>query len=302
MESINKILQETTPINSKSNVSSSSSSTTTTYGRTWLEFFKTKNFLIFLLISILLLLFLGINIFAVIGQIFQLIVYALKPLITGILLLFGVSLNTIGDLFDTFGDIIDSILHIFGNGVQSISKYPGMNSGVNEINLGSNNGGYYNGGNGGYNGGNGGYSEGYYMGSMGGLPTGNDVSPNDTNSTTQQPNMSQNKQSWCLIGDTPGSRTCIPVADSTKCMSGNVYNDQQTCINPTATPDNPAYKSKSGNGNTGTGGANDVYYPYSAGSPSTTAPPPPPTTTTTTTPESFTSFRDASIKSIPAIV
>lgn len=223
MDSIQKILQETkddTKLTLPSSLSSSSPQ------RTWYQYFQTKNFVIILLLIIIILLFLGINIFILFGTLFQSIIYALKPLISSILLLFGVSINTVGDLFDSIGDIIDSILHVFGNGIQSISKYP----------YGSNN------------------SKVEWSGGDTGSDAGSDdgeeeeeegYKGNDTNNDIQQPNMAQKKQSWCLIGDTPGSRTCIPIADSTKCMSGMTYDDEVKCTNPTTTPNNPMMQTKS---------------------------------------------------------
>jgi hypothetical protein len=214
MDSIQKILQET-----KGDTKLASP----IIQRTWFEYFQTKNFVIILLLTVVILLFLGINILTLLGTLIQSIIYALKPLISSILLLFGVSINTIGDLFDSIGDIIDSFLHFFGNGIQSISKYS------------------YNGGGGNYSGGGGNYSDGDEENDNSSDDGNEDegYTSNDTNNNIQQPNMVQNKQTWCLIGDTPGSRTCIPVPDSTKCMSGMTYTDEQTCINPTTTANNP---------------------------------------------------------------
>jgi hypothetical protein len=200
-----------------------------TVRRSWMEYFQTKNFVILLLVVVILLLFLGINILSVIANIFQMIVYALKPLITSILVLFGVSINTIGDFFESIGNIIDSVLHIFGDGLQNISKYPLHNSYRNNNDNND-----------------------------------DDIQPSDTNLSTQQPTMSQNKQKWCLIGDTPGSKTCIPIQDSTKCMSGMTYDDEQTCTNPTTTDNNPITQTVSGNGNLGSK-TNSTFYPNANG-------------------------------------
>ena len=216
MDSIRKLLSDSTTSINDTKLNS------VTVQRTWYQYFQTKNFFILLLLSIIILLFLGINIFVLFGYIFQSIVYALKPVISSILLLFGVSINTIGDLFDGIGDAIDSVLHIFGDGIQSISKYSLNN---NEKNWNNNI-----------------YSNRH------------NIMPNDTNSNIQQSNNSYKKQSWCLIGNTPGSKTCIPVSDSTKCMSGMVYDNEQMCINPVTTNNNPMSKTINGNGN-------NIYYP-----------------------------------------
>ena len=231
-----------------------------TIQRSWMEYFQTKNFLILLLITVILLLFLGINIISVIAYIFQMIVYALKPLISSILLLFGVSINTVGDLFDSAGNIVDSVLHVFGNGIQKISKYPSLTGGGGGGNNGF--GDWSNGGGDWSNGGGGDWSNG--GGSGGGSGTTDYFQPSDTNFSTQQSNMSQNKQKWCLIGNTPGSKTCIPIEDSTKCMSGMTYDDEQTCMNPTTTEKNPMTQTTSGNGNL-SGKQNATFYPNGGG-------------------------------------
>jgi hypothetical protein len=187
-----------------------------------MEYFQTKNFIIMLLILVILLLFLGINIISVIGNIFQMIVYALKPLFSSILLLFGVSINTVGDLFDSFGDIIDSILHVFGDGIQKVSKYQSIS----------------------------GEGDNWY----------GNVQPSDTNLSTQQSSMSQNKQKWCLIGSSNLTKTCVPIEQSMNCMSGMTYDDEQTCINPTTTANNPMTQTQSGNNNIA-GKKQETFYP-----------------------------------------
>ena len=218
MDSIQKILQGTK--DGTKDVTKMTSSSPIIQ-RTWYQYFQTKNFIIILLLIIIILLFLGINIFILFGTLVQSIIYALKPLISSILLLFGVSINTVGDLFDSIGDIIDSILHVFGNGIQSISKYPyGPNN--TKVELSGRD----------YDSDDDSDDEEGYKG-------------NDTNNNIQQSNMAQKKQSWCLIGDTPGSRTCIPIEDSTKCMSGMTYDDEAKCTNPTTTPNNPMMQTKS---------------------------------------------------------
>ena len=180
--------------------------------------------------------------------------YALRPLISSVLLLFGVSINTIGDFFDSIGNLIDSIMHIFGNGIQSISKYPMMGGNGNNWNDNDAKGGYMSGGN---------------SKSSGGI-----AKPDDTTNPIQQSTMSQNKQSWCLVGNSPGSRTCVPVSDVTKCMSGLTYDDQQTCTNPIVSPSNPMNQTMSGKGsnNGSINGSNNGSTSLSFNSPTTSNP------------------------------
>jgi hypothetical protein len=239
MDSVNNVLQNTTSIKDKLN------SENTTNTNKWFEFFKTKNFLIVLLIIIILLLFLGINLFNISGNILSGIINALRPLISSILLLFGVSINTIGNLFDGIGDIFSEILHIFGNNINFLSGYKIEN------NNNSNNSNQFNNG-------NNNNSNQFNNGNQ--FPIRDGFVPNDTNNV-EQSGIQQKNKSWCLIGDTISSRTCVPIEDSMKCMSGMVYDSEEKCLTPIITDDNPITKTTSGNGNNNKNQDAGIIYP-----------------------------------------
>jgi hypothetical protein len=57
----------------------------------------------------------------------------------------------------------------------------------------------------------------------------------DTTESPIQNPISTNKTQWCLIGEYQNRNGCIQVDDSTKCMSGQVFPNQQMCLNPTMT-------------------------------------------------------------------
>jgi hypothetical protein len=57
-------------------------------------------------------------------------------------------------------------------------------------------------------------------------------SPDTTENPIQNP-ISQDKNSWCLVGEYKGRRGCIEVSEHDKCMSGQVYPSQKMCLNPT---------------------------------------------------------------------
>ena len=40
------------------------------------------------------------------------------------------------------------------------------------------------------------------------------------------------KSGWCFIGDDRGYRSCVEVGTSDKCMSGDIFPSQEICINP----------------------------------------------------------------------
>ena len=41
-----------------------------------------------------------------------------------------------------------------------------------------------------------------------------------------------NKSGWCLVGQEQGFRSCIEVGDFDKCMSGSIFPSKEICINP----------------------------------------------------------------------
>lgn len=55
--------------------------------------------------------------------------------------------------------------------------------------------------------------------------------PNATTSPIQS--SGSTKSQWCLVGEYNGTRGCINVSDQDKCLSGQVFPNQQQCLNPT---------------------------------------------------------------------
>jgi hypothetical protein len=55
--------------------------------------------------------------------------------------------------------------------------------------------------------------------------------PDTTENPIQNP-ISQEKHSWCLVGEYKGRRGCIEVSEHDKCISGQVYPSQKMCLNP----------------------------------------------------------------------
>jgi hypothetical protein len=80
------------------------------------------------------------------------------------------------------------------------------------------------------------------------VQTNPDTSSNDTLHTalnkSQEQNMdyqaqqasssvhSAGKSGWCFIGDDRGNRSCAMVNEDDKCMSGDIFPSQELCINP----------------------------------------------------------------------
>lgn len=55
--------------------------------------------------------------------------------------------------------------------------------------------------------------------------------PDTTTNPIQKP-ISSGKSNWCLVGEYQGRRGCIEVGENDKCMSGQVFPSQYTCLNP----------------------------------------------------------------------
>ena len=54
--------------------------------------------------------------------------------------------------------------------------------------------------------------------------------PDNSTSTTQ---MSKSKTGFCYIGEDRGIRSCVKVQDSNLCMSGEIFPTHDICVNPT---------------------------------------------------------------------
>jgi hypothetical protein len=59
-----------------------------------------------------------------------------------------------------------------------------------------------------------------------------DYEPNEAASSIHE----TGKAGWCFIGEDRGHRTCSKVSETDKCMSGDIFPSQQICINPSLRP------------------------------------------------------------------
>ena len=55
----------------------------------------------------------------------------------------------------------------------------------------------------------------------------------DTSENPIQNPIFSGKRNWCLIGEHQFKRGCVSISDSDKCLSGQVFPNQQMCLNPT---------------------------------------------------------------------
>ena len=63
----------------------------------------------------------------------------------------------------------------------------------------------------------------------------NEVKPDDSLSRIQASSGS-GKAGWCFIGEDRGFRTCSQIGQNDQCMSGNIFPSQEICMNPNLRP------------------------------------------------------------------
>lgn len=210
--------------------------------------YESKDYVILLLIIVLVLSILGINIFYLFGYLIQYIVYLLKPLLSIIGYTSGSIINTTADLAaDTshFGiDVAEGTVQDVGNLLLAASDkkdiptlppaaktYPmavlnaiGKTLDIHEINptpIKMNVPTIY---------------SPTYLSSPAPSPSTvrpRNVPSSDTTESPIQNPIATNKTQWCLIGEYQHRNGCIQIDDTTKCMSGQVFPNQQMCLNPT---------------------------------------------------------------------
>ena len=175
--------------------------------------FSNKNFVIIVLVGLLVLSFLGINVFTLVGNLLQTIVNIFGPLVSQILSIFGYTAGTVidksTDILTTTAktgiDIAGGTLHSVGGLLKDASKQgvdqnakQQLDNSINSSNLR--------------------------------IPP--QPQPDNTENPIQKP-ITSNKAGWCLVGEYEGRRGCIEVSDADKCLSGQVFPEQSMCLNPT---------------------------------------------------------------------
>jgi len=67
-----------------------------------------------------------------------------------------------------------------------------------------------------------------------------DAKPAKSDDAIQKPISSQkSKAGWCFVGDYEGTRGCVELDEHDKCMSGQIFPSQKMCLNPTYTANMP---------------------------------------------------------------
>jgi hypothetical protein len=63
--------------------------------------------------------------------------------------------------------------------------------------------------------------------------TNNDYSADESTSTIQS---GGSKSGWCYIGEDRGFRSCVEVGQNDQCMSGDIFSSKEICVNPNLRP------------------------------------------------------------------
>lgn len=177
------------------------------------SYYEPKNVVIMVLVVLLLLSFLGINILDIFSNIIKIFVRLFGPIVNQILSLLGyttgsvlnVSADVIGDTSKAAIDIAEGTVQNVGNLLIKASKSNiDKNTKTQLDNVLSNSS----------------------------IQTTNNVEQDIPENPIQNP-ISSSKNSWCYIGEYEKKRSCIAMNEHDKCISGQVFPEQQICLNPT---------------------------------------------------------------------
>ena len=172
-----------------------------------------KNLLIAILVVLLIFSFLGINILNILGNFIQTIISIFGPLITQILSVFG---YTTGVIIDKSADVITDVaktgVDVAGGTLSSVGELL-INASQGNINPQSK------------------QQLDQTITTGNNKPVFSQPSADTTTNPIQKP-ISSGKTNWCLVGEYQGRRGCIEVSEQDKCLSGQIFPNQQTCLNP----------------------------------------------------------------------
>jgi hypothetical protein len=167
--------------------------------------------IIFVLLTLIILSFLGINLFTMFGSLIEIIVAIVGPFFAQVLSIFGYTTGSVlnktadvvGDVAKTSVDVAEGSLQSVGSILKDASRKhvdPTAASQLdNVLNVSPN--------------------------------RMNDPAPSPSESPIQKP-ITAGKTGWCLVGEYEGKRGCVEVGEQDKCMSGQIFATQNACANP----------------------------------------------------------------------
>ncbi len=182
-----------------------------------------NQFIIIVLLILLSLSFLGINIFIIIGNLVESFLKVVGPLVAQVLSIFGYTTGTVlnksadvaGDVARTGVDLAEGSLQSVGNILRDSSRkhvnpdaVSGLDSALNTNGPSS-------------------------MGTAGtsSMGTYREPAPSTTENPVQKP-ITSGKTGWCLVGEYEGKNGCVAVGEQDRCLSGQIFPSQVSCMNP----------------------------------------------------------------------
>jgi hypothetical protein len=209
-------------LNSEPIISSSTSLSSSSTGNSIISYVTNINWTTWLII-ILILAFLGFNIFTYLAKVTQDITNVFGPLIKK---LFGVTLAVTGDIVDTSAqgakEVVNETANVIDTGLSAVQNItpntPNSNlksSSLQPPDVASNNA---------------------LNKSL------NTAQHNNEHNSDYQANEAEStvnnsgKSGWCYIGSDRGFRSCAQVGVNDSCMSGEIFPSKEICINPSLRP------------------------------------------------------------------
>ena len=169
--------------------------------------------IIMVLLGLLILSFLGINLFIIIGNLIDSVLEIVSPVITQVLSIFGYTAGTVlnkgadvtGDVARTGVDLAEGSLQSVGNILKDVSRKNVNPDAVSGL-------------------------DGTLNASVKSVYK--EPAPSTTENHVQKP-IASGKSGWCLVGEYEGKRGCVAVGQQDRCLSGQVFPSQVNCMNPT---------------------------------------------------------------------
>lgn len=174
--------------------------------------------IIVVLATLLILSFLGINLLTMFGGLIDTVISILGPFVSQVLSIFGYTTGSVinktadvvGDVAKTGVDVAEGSLQSVGTILKDASRKhvdPAAASQLdNVLNVAPSS-----------------------------LMVGDPV-PSPSESPIQKP-ITAGKAGWCLVGEYEGKRGCVQVGEQDRCMSGQLFANQNACLNPGAFTD-----------------------------------------------------------------
>ena len=173
--------------------------------------YEPKNVVIMVLVVLLLLSFLGINLLDILSNIIKIFVNLLGPIFNNVLSFLGYTTgNVINVSADVIGDTSKAAIDIAEGTVQNVGN---LLIKASKTNL-----------------------DGKTKTQLDNILSKSNVSTSVEHDIPENPiqnPISSSKNSWCYIGEYEKKRSCIAMNEHDKCMSGQVFPEQQMCLNPT---------------------------------------------------------------------